>query len=279
MTIPILDNHLHLDPNGAIEKAILEFQHAGGTHIILCHKPYKEAKVVKAKDYEKSFGITLKLANRVRKMTNIKVNVTLGPYPVELVHLVENMPIDKAKEILISGMEIAGKYIKSGDAIALGEIGRPHFDVPPDIIQASNEILLYGMELARTLGCAVVLHTESTTPEVCTDLAQLADRARLPRERVVKHYSPPLVDMKLNSGLFPSVLASEKNIIEAVHQGTRFMMETDFLDDPNRPGAVLGVKTVPKRTHKLLNDNILTEEDIYVIHQENPKKVYGMEFD
>ena len=28
-------------------------------------------------------------------------------------------------------------------------------------------------------------------------------------------------------------------------------METDFLDDPSRPGAVLGPKTIQKRTHQL----------------------------
>ena len=28
-------------------------------------------------------------------------------------------------------------------------------------------------------------------------------------------------------------------------------METDFLDDPKRPGAVLGPKTIPKRTNQL----------------------------
>jgi TatD-related deoxyribonuclease len=279
MTLPILDNHVHLDLAGLGVKAILEFQRTGGTHIILSHKPYSQARVSKVDDYERAFGITLDMANKVRKETDVKVFVTLGPYPVELLHLVDLMPLDKAKNVLLEGMALAGEYVKSGDAIALGEIGRPHFDVEPDIIAASNEILTFGMELARDLDCAVVLHTESTTPEVCLELANMADSTRLPRERVVKHYSPPLVKPELNSGLFPSVLASEKNITEAVTQGTRFMMETDYLDDPKRPGAVLGIKTVPKRTRKLLENEILTEEDIYTIHQENPKKVYGLEFD
>ena len=30
------------------------------------------------------------------------------------------------------------------------------------------------------------------------------------------------------------------------------MLETDYMDDPKRPGAVLGPKTVPKRTRQLL---------------------------
>jgi TatD-related deoxyribonuclease len=189
------------------------------------------------------------------------------------------MSIDEAKKILIKGMDIASELIRSGEAIAFGEIGRPHFEVSPEIIEASNEIMLYGMELAGELGCAVILHTESTTPKVCEELAKLADRARLPRDKVVKHYSPPLVTPNKNSGLFPSVLASEKNIIEAVNQGTRFLMETDYLDDPKRPGAVLGVRTVPKRTKKLLADGLITEEDVFTIHQSNPALVYGVEFE
>jgi TatD-related deoxyribonuclease len=277
--LPILDNHLHLDPNGAGEKAILDFQRAGGTHIILSHKPYSQAPIKKDDDYKKAFEITLNLADTVRKETNVKVYVTLGPYPVELLWLSETMPISDAKEILLAGMDLAGEFIINGDAIALGEIGRPHFEVSSEIVEASNEILLHGLELAHELDCAAVLHTESTTPEVCQNLANIATKAGIAKERVVKHYSPPLVTQDLNAGLFPSILASEKNITEAVTQGTRFLMETDFLDDPKRPGAVLGVKTVPKRTLKLLNDNMLTEDDVFTIHQKNPNKVYGIEFD
>ncbi len=279
MNLPILDNHLHLDWAGAGVNAVLEFQRAGGTHIVLSHKPYKSAPISKADDYKTSFAITLALAEKVRSETDVKVLVTLGPYPVELLHLSEKMPLSEAKNVLIAGMDLAAEFVRSGDAIALGEIGRPHFEVPPETMAASNEVLLYGMELAREVGCAVVLHTESTTPKVCKDLAGMADRAGLPRERVVKHYSPPLVDTELNHGLFPSVLASEKNITEAAQQGTRFMMETDYLDDPKRPGAVLGVKTVPKRTMKLLNDEVLSEDDVFTIHKDNPERVYGVELE
>ncbi|WP_455393046.1 TatD family hydrolase [[Eubacterium] cellulosolvens] len=279
MKVPILDNHLHLDPVGLGPKAVKEFHRAGGTHIVLSHKPYHQTPVTKAEDYQKAFGITLYLAKQVRAETEVKVFVTLGPYPVELLHLADKMGLEDAKKVLISGMDLAGDFVRSGDAIALGEIGRPHFEVSQEIMDASNEILLYGLELARDLGCAAVLHTESATPDVCSDLASLADRAGLPRERVVKHYSPPIITETENAGLFPSVLASEKNITAAVPQGTRFMMETDYLDDPKRPGAVLGPKTVPKRTLKLLNDNILTEDDIFTIHAENPKKVYGVEIE
>jgi len=38
-------------------------------------------------------------------------------------------------------------------------------------------------------------------------------------------------------------------------------METDFLDDPRRPGAVLGPRTIPKRTNQLCKALRLMEWD------------------
>ncbi len=63
---------------------------------------------------------------------------------------------------------------------------------------------------------------------------------------------------------------------------SRWGMETDFLDDPNRPGAVLGPKTVPKRTQKLcstLLESGWEEEDVTSlflnIHDVWPKELYS----
>jgi TatD-related deoxyribonuclease len=185
--------------------------------------------------------------------------------------------MDLAIDVMKEGMNIAANYVKEDKAIGLGEIGRPHFPVSEEIMTASNEIMKYGMEVAKELGCAVVLHTESGTPDVCKDLANIANKVGFPLNRLVKHYSGPIIQEKDNHGLFPSVLASRKNIEAAIPQGRRFMMETDYLDDPRRPGAVLGIKTVPKRTKTLLEEGKITKEDALIIHKENPEKVYGIE--
>lgn len=54
-------------------------------------------------------------------------------------------------------------------------------------------------------------------------------------------------------------------------------METDYLDDLSRPGAVLGPKTVPRRTRKLFNAGLISEDDVHRIHVENVERVYGIE--
>jgi TatD-related deoxyribonuclease len=56
-------------------------------------------------------------------------------------------------------------------------------------------------------------------------------------------------------------------------------METDYIDDPRRPGAVLGPATVPRKTAKLRSLGIMTESDAARIHQELPARTYGIEIE
>lgn len=278
-SFPILDNHLHLDPDGNNVDAVQDFINAGGTHIVMCYKPLRSYPITKLKNYRSAFEANYNLVAQVRNKTSVKIFLSLGPYPVDLIRLSESMSIGEAKSIMMKGMDLAAKYVEEGKTIAIGEIGRPHFKVSQEFIEVSNEILEYGMGLAKDVGCPVILHTESSTPDVCRELAEMADRAGLKRDKVVKHYSPPLVLESENHGLFPSVLATEDAIKTAIGKNNRFLMETDFLDDVTRPGAVLGIKTVPKRTRAFLDKGLFTEDDVWRIHKDNPETVYGVEIE
>lgn len=265
---------MHLRPEGENVHAVKRFLKAGGTHLILAHMPYGDIPIIGEKSYEKAFQRTIRMAERVRKETKAKVFVTVGPYPADLVGMIERMPIESARETMMRGMELAALFVENNLAIAIGEIGRPHFPVSKEIMLTSNEILKYGLELGREVDCAVVLHTESATLETFKELAEMADSVGFPRARIVKHFSPPIVEQERNHGLIPSVLANRENIKSALEQGNRFLMETDYIDDPRRPGAVLGPATVPKTTRRLMDEGLLTMEDALAIHKTNPERVY-----
>ncbi len=53
------------------------------------------------------------------------------------------------------------------------------------------------------------------------------------------------------------------------------MIETDYIGDPEMPGAVLGPKTVPRRTLQLIGR--FDEEVFRKVHKENLEQVYGIE--
>ena len=280
MAIPILDNHVHLEPvRGRHVDSARDFERNGGTHLIISHLPYEEIPVKGLDDFRKGYEQTIAVKDRVNRETKVKANATVGPYPVELLELEKKHGLGKAKEIMLSAMELAAEFVREGKALAIGEVGRPHFPVSTEVWEASNDIMLHGMRLAKEADCAIVLHTESATVKSMGEIAAMADRAGLSRARVVKHYSPPLVLPEENSGLMPSVLAGKDAVRTALSKGSRFLMETDFLDDPNRPGAVLAIATVPKRTKAFLEKGIMTEEQAHKIHVDNPRATYGSAFE
>jgi TatD-related deoxyribonuclease len=271
----LFDNHLHLRRDGMYLDAVREFQHAGGTHFVLCQYPMPDL-VLKEKSYTSCYQETMRMAEEIRNTVGIGVFVVVGPYPVDILPLREKFGRETAINVMKKGMDEASVLCEEHKCIALGEIGRPHFPVDQQILEDSNDILLYGMQKARDVGVPVVLHTESATPAQCKEFVDMGKKVGLSPEKIVKHFAPPLITYDENSGLMPSVLSSKKNILEALQKGTRFLMETDYIDDPRRPGAVLGPKTVPRLTKNLLAENIMTEQQAFTIHRENPTRTYAI---
>lgn len=234
------------------------------------------ALVLSEKSYRSCYQETLHMAEQIRSDIGIGVYVVIGPYPVDILPLQEKFGRDTACAIMKKGIDEAATLCTEHQAIAIGEIGRPHFPVEPQVLTDSNDILTYGMQRAKDVGVPVVLHTESTTPALCKEFVEMGNNVGLPAEKIVKHFAPPLITPEENYGLMPSVLSSKKNIIDALQKGDRFLMETDYIDDPRRPGAVLGPKTVPKLTKSLLTENIMTERQMHRIHVENPQNTYNI---
>lgn len=275
-TLPILDNHMHLNPAGRCLDAVREFARAGGTHIVLVSLPPWSlgVEINKPDDYRQVFDRILKIAQRAEEAEKVKVFVILGVHPAELTKYYWRLGFERAVELMKDGLGIASEYVKDGKAIGL-KSGRPHYEVEQKLWDASNDIMRHSFELAKDAGCAVQLHTESSTEEGLEEIAGIAKDAGMPVEKVVKHFAPPMVQVCERLGIFPSVLASEDAIQKALGEGARFMMETDYIDDPKRPGSVLGPKTVPKRTKQLIPE--WGEDVFWKIHKENPEKVYGVD--
>ncbi|HEY9205576.1 MAG TPA: TatD family hydrolase [Candidatus Methanoperedens sp.] len=274
--LPILDNHMHLNPSGRCLKAVREFARAGGTHIVLVSLPPWSLGIdISAPvDYRKVFERVLKIARCAEEAEKVKVFVVLGVHPAELNKFYGRFGLARAVEIMKGGLEVAREYVDNGKAVGL-KSGRPHYAVEQKLWDASNEIMRHSFGLAKDSGCAVQLHTESATEKTLEEIGGMARDAGLRPEKVVKHFSPPMVKACEKAGIFPSVLAGEDAIEKALAEGTRFMMETDYIDDLKRPGSVLGPKTVPKRTKQLIPK---WGEDVFLkIHKENPEKVYGVE--
>ena len=282
---PILDNHFHLNRNGRYLDAADDFKKAGGTNIVLIHCPDFSAPPTTRDGHKNSYQNTLDMADAVRNKLGIGVRVVLGPHPAAFAHqFIQWVEKDgehgkqKAIDNYRTSIDEAVKFYHEGKAHAIGEVGRPHWEVSEEIWELSNNLLLETMKLAASDGFALQLHVEGELESTYSDMAAMASEAGLAKNRLIRHYSPPNVDSVVTQGLTPSVLigkgALEKLMETAQKSSHGFLLETDYMDDLRRPGAVLGPKTVPKRTQQLVAAGI-DEEFMWKAHVDLPNSLYG----
>jgi TatD-related deoxyribonuclease len=268
---PVLDDHLHLDPvNGRGAAAAAEFADAGGTHLCVLNKPswYLVGDVDGPAGFRETFELTVGVTREAAEALSGTAWPVLGVHPALISRLIDRgYEPSEARDLMQAGLDVAAEFVAEGPALAL-KSGRPHYDVDEAVWAASNAVMRYAFELGAEVGCAVQLHTEGG--ENFTQVGEWAEDRGLPRERVVVHYAQGPIE-----GAIPSVLADEEHLEAAAASETPFMMETDFLDDPDRPGAVLGPKTVPKRTRWLREAG--EDRALQTAHVETPARVYGVD--
>lgn len=277
--LPILDDHAHLQTIGARSEAVRQFEKAGGTHLIVSHASFAPRPIFTKEDWRKDYGFTIDLCEEARRKTGVKVYCVLGPYPGDLFDFQHNsdIKVGKAFEIMRLGIEVAADLVSEQKAIGIGEVGRPHFPCDEQSMRMSNDILVSCMEKAKDIDCPIVIHSEHVNGSNLEEFTAMAKRVGLRPERVVKHYCQKLEDSWPRGEISLSVLATEENVVSAIRQDLNFMMETDYMDDPSRPGAVLALPTVPKRMKQLSLKGTMDEKLWHKIHIERPRQSYGID--
>ena len=285
---PIIDQHMHLDRTNLFLDAVADFSSSGGTGIMLVHKPsFSHSLPVDLEGYRGAYSDTISMAEEVRKEFGLEVGVVLGPHPVAWEKQIPELGIEASSELHLEAVSLALEYIDSGHAHCLGEVGRPHYPVEEEIWEKANDLLLEILSMASSSGTSVQLHVEEKDERTYIELSKLCMSSGISSERAIRHFAPPNVSADFTHGLSATVnvgKGSIETIVETAGEaGSPWGMETDFLDDNRRPGAVLGPKTVPKRTQQLCScllsegwsenevESLLTK-----VHSEWPESLYGL---
>jgi TatD-related deoxyribonuclease len=268
---PVLDNHMHLDAANRGVEAVREFGRSGGTHLLVVNKPswHLGVEADEGADFRAVFEETLGLVSQATAELRGRAWPVLGVHPGLISRLVDERGFSpsEARDLMCAGIDVAGEYAAEGEAVAL-KSGRPHYDVTDAVWEASNDVIRHACERAAETGVALQLHTEAT--EDLTDVAAWAEDAGLAPDRVVKHYASGEL-----AGVTPSVMCEKDYLERAIETADPFLMETDFVDDADRPGAVMGPKTVPRRVRWLQEHG--HEDAVRLAHVETPEAVYGVD--
>ena len=255
---------------------------------MLVHKPaFSKSLPTDSRGYRQAYSETISMAEEIRRNFELEVGLVLGPHPVSWENQIADLGLKKSTELHLEAVSLALEHIDSGIANCLGEVGRPHYPVVEETWEAANEMLLEILSMASAAKTSVQLHVEDNGEDTCQELSQLCRTAGLPLDRAIRHYAPPNISSEFTHGLSATVNVGTGSIATLTETAGRssapWGMETDFLDDRNRPGAVLGPKTVPKRTQELVSSLLSSgweeskvESLIQNIHSDWPKSLYGL---
>jgi len=277
--LPVVDHHCHLSPHGEGVAAARRFRAAGGTHLFLATQNYTGSVARSLDDYAGQFETTIRLAARVRADAGVVAYPVVAPYPVDLVEQARTIGLAEAEALHRSALDLAGRAVAEGRAVAIGEVGRAHFPVNAAIAAALDRVLDHALAVARDARCPAILHSEDLDAAGYRELATRARGVGLRPERVVKHYARGRVPTPLRDGLVPSYLAARDLVDEVVGDPAPWFLETDFLDDPRRPGAVLDLATVPRRARAIVEGTPGGAERLVVPFVESIARVYGLDLE
>ena len=281
LEVGVFDNHAHANERSGVGAAEVarRFKAAGGRGIVFVSlltwsiggRPGDRDWVVKLYDH------TVKSAEAARGVGLVS-GAVVGLHPAECVKLLEaGWGVGEVEEFMRWAVDLAARYVEEGRAVGLGEFGRPHWPVDEGVRGLCNRLALYALERARDVGAAVHLHLERGGQATVDSIVELAKRAGIDPVRVVMHHiEGALAGYAYAKGLSPSVPVGRRGEFEdALRSGPVFVVESDYLDDRSRPGAVIPPWTLASKLRQYVENGVLSAEDMYKICVENVRRVYG----
>jgi TatD-related deoxyribonuclease len=273
--LPVVDHHCHLSPGGEGVEAARRFQREGGSHLFLTTHNWNHQPIRSVDDYRAQFESIETLGHRIQSEARVGASLVVAPYPVDLLSMADAMGLSAAEEVQMRALDLAGRWVMEHRAVALGEVGWPHFSISEEQSLVAQRIFRHALDVARDAACPAVVHCEDLTAEDYRSLSDQARAAGLSPQRVIKHYARSYVPRTERSGITPSFLARKDVVAAALDDEGPWFLETDFLDDPRRPGAVLDIATVPRRAAAIAREYPDRVDRLRIPFVESVTRVYG----
>lgn len=277
------DGHCHSNPvTGLGASAIAKrFKKKGGWFIAFVSLPphHYGIKGGSIDSYRKSYEIVVKEAERARE-EGVKTRVFLGFHPAEVdEYYRQGMSLKDIVELGFKALDLALDLIRKGLADGIGEVGRQHYSTAPDRYVASELIMIHALEIARDHGVPLHLHLEQGGYTTAVSIAKLADTLRCPRSLVFLHHSTVSEGVWAEElGLWYTVPGKYKTLKKVFEKGLSrgLIPESDFIDDPRRPGVSSYPWEIIDNQRRLLRERLVDEETLYKINIDNITRAYGV---
>jgi len=283
MDLMFADAHTHTNPvSGLGMKRIAEkFREVGGWFMAIVSLPpshYGYPSTIEG--YEKSYEILLRECNEARNH-GLRIACIAGIHPADIEKSVSRAQPDKYRKIIetyLGVLRILEHMLKQGELQGLGEFGRPHYKAIPEAFALNDIVLIKALELAKDYSIPIHIHCEQSGAIAVEYLKAITSIVGIDKRLVIVHH----VDTKtllsaLEEGFNCTVLGRYELLksIAMRRVAPMYMIESDYIDDPRRPGVAAYPWEIVENQLRLLKDGIVDTRYLRKLNVDNVERVYG----
>jgi len=273
------DAHLHVNPvkGFGAGKIAKKFKSIGGWFISIVSLPpyhygFTEPSI---ESYRRVLEILQREASKAREQ-GLEVAVFMGLHPAEVdYYYKQGVKPDKLAGLVDQVLKLIEDSIKTGVINGIGEVGRQHYGTSPERFVFAETIMVKTLILARDYDVPVQLHTEQGGFATAYSISQFASLVKTPLSRIILHHAN-LETARWTEYFGIPFTAPVRHFDEkyASHKWINCMIESDFIDDPERPGVSAYPWEIPTVLNKLVEKGVVTEEQVYKIMVDNVARLF-----
>lgn len=276
------DGHLHSNPikgmgMNAIAKRLTEI---GGWFVALVLlPPYHYGFENTFEGYLKAVDV-LRSECRASRELGLRAVCLAGVHPAAIEDEISmnTKASVKVLEKAIKVIDYVAKLVREGVLDGFGEIGRPHYKASPEAFIVNNIITRYTLTLAKDLGAPTHLHLEQGGELTALDIENNIKSLGIDEYKVVMHHADVSTAKAAQARNLISTVPGKYPVLKEVFRLLKpyFMVESDYIDDPKRPGVSSYPWEIVENQKKLLNEGIVDEEYLCKLNIDMILKVYGV---
>lgn len=275
------DAHLHTNPvRGLGAGRIAErFRREGGWFVALVALPPYHYGVSEpsVESYIKVLEVLNREAEAFREH-GLKVARLMGFHPAEVdEYYRRGLDGRRIYELAAGVLKLIRDALGRGLLDGVGEVGRQHYSTSVERIVLSEVIMMEALEAARDYDAVIHLHLEQAGWITAFFISRLAKALKSSSGRIVLHHAG--MDTVLSAEEYGlSYTIPVKNFSEklASKKPLNATVESDFIDDPARPGVAAYPWEIPKVIRRHLENGVFDEEYAYRIMVDNIARLYDV---
>ncbi len=211
----------------------------------------------------------------------LKVKCFSGIHPADFDKLIDRYRL-KPVEALRLGLRVVGelkRLCREGVIDGIGEVGRPHYKARPERVSIAQAVTEEAL-LAAEEGCLVQLHLEqagAVTVETIELIARRLGLSRDARSRVFFHHASLEVARAAVEAGYRATVPGVARLLDYAAQNVEpfFVVESDYIDDPKRPGVVVYPWEMARKLRELAEKGL--EEWVNQVAVDNIVEAFGVE--